>query len=252
MNRNNIFSFLKRVLAFTVIAGLVADSAFASEEKPLNGKPTVADANIAIVLRVVREVQTKRGEEGWKKIDRGYSLNSGDEVETKDASFSVIKFNDGGTVIRVQENSKLVVRGERNAQSMRYDQKNVELNAGRLGFDVRKRPGEQFRFTSPTSVASIKGTSGMFMSSGAGTMLLILEGNADLEASNGKKEKKEVGVGKIGIVNADGSITVRDATANEKKLAESFSQGGDKVKLKFRDKAGNIQEIEVPVPPKQK
>ncbi|NTW50908.1 MAG: hypothetical protein HGB19_14495, partial [Chlorobiales bacterium] len=129
-----------------------------------------------------------------------------------------------------------------------YD-KSVELSVGKLAFNVKKRPNEQFRFTSPTAVATIKGTAGIW----GGNLLIITESGSSpaavLEALSGLKQRVEIFVGETGFVNDDGSVGKRKSSQSDlddaKKGLGEDGQSNKKVIIKFRTKEGDVKEIEV-------
>lgn len=196
-------------------------------------------ADVAIVIKTVKDVQAKTGNAPFKPAQRGQNLNSGDAVKTGEKSFSILRFVDG-SVIRVQENSEIKVRGEKSDGKM---EKTVDINFGKLGFNVKQKPGEQFRFTSPTSVASIKGTTGAYISDSDGSSLTIVEGMGELETRDGKKYT--VGAGETAFVNANGESGKRKATQNELNSASTSTKTGP-FKVRFLDADGNERIIEIP------
>ncbi|MFN3386777.1 MAG: FecR domain-containing protein, partial [Candidatus Thermochlorobacter sp.] len=157
----------KRTLK-TIILGLiafcVAGASTASE------KPKAEGEGVALVIKAVKIVEAREKQEAWRGVQRGQQLNSGTQVRTGEQSFSILKFADN-SVVRVAESSQIVVRGDKDKTNAMN--KTIELNLGKVGFNIKKQgANEQFRFVSPTSVASIKGTSGYF----SPNSLLILEG----------------------------------------------------------------------------
>jgi len=90
-----------------------------------------------------------------------------------------------------------------------------------VGFDIKKqRDGGQFRFSSPVSVASIRGTEGRFVSGGQSDTLTVLEGMVEL--TNGMSlDQIEVRAGFTGISTCDGTIWARLATPDELRVAGS-------------------------------
>lgn len=196
-------------------------------------------ADVAIVIKTVKDVQANSGSTGFKPAKRGQNLNSGDAVKTGEKSFSILRFVDG-SVIRIQENSEVKVRGEKASGKM---EKTVDINLGKLGFNVKQKPGEQFRFTSPTSVASIKGTNGAYTSDSEGSSLTIVEGKGEFETKDGKKY--EVKSGETAFVDEKGQSGKRKATQNELNSATVSTKTGP-FKVRFFDADGNEHIIEIP------
>lgn len=240
MTTSQLNTTMKRAIFGALTLLFCASVATASPNKAKKSEPNRAPvADVAIVIKTVKDVQAKIGNQPFKPAQRGQNLNSGDAVKTGEQSFSILRFVDG-SVIRVQENSEIKVRGEKSDGKM---EKVVDINFGKLGFNVKQKPGEQFRFTSPTSVASIKGTSGAYLSDNEGSSLTIVEGKGELETRDGKKY--EVGAGETAFVNVNGESGKRKATQNELNSASVSSKTGP-FKVRFLDADGNERILEIP------
>ena len=175
---------------------------------------------VAVVSRVVRDVNRKEAHRQWEVARRGEALSSGDKVKTGENSVAVIKFHDH-SLVRVRERSELTII-ETMAESAAS--RSVNLERGGVGFDIKKqRNGGQFRFSSPVSVASIRGTEGRFVSGGQSDTLTVLEGMVEL--TNGMSlDQIEVRAGYTGISTCDGTIWARLATPDELRVAGSAAQ----------------------------
>lgn len=236
----------------------IAPKAATSPAKPTKPaeKPNAETADIAIIARVVKQVDYRQPKTAWMKAERGKRLNSGDDVRTGEASTSILQFVDG-TVVRVQPNSELKVRGEIDQKTSRMD-KGVDITLGKLGFDVRRREGEQFRFSSPTAVASIKGTEGSFAVDPERVVFTVLSSKASsgpaatLELLIGNKQTFNVNVGETVVIDTKtGGANKHATTASELKTAQDAKVSANvedgKIIIRFRTKQGDIKEIEVPV-----
>ena len=131
--------------------------------------------NIALFWVIKNNVQKKVGDSAqgkggnWDKAKKGDLIYGGDFVRTEKESFALIKFNDAST-LRLGPNSEVQVYGDKNPQS-------ANISSGDVGFTLTKRKSGQFEFTTPTSVASIRGTQGILSDSIDGTdFLTIVEG----------------------------------------------------------------------------
>ncbi len=220
------------IIILSLAVALTGSKSFSGET------PKAEPQGVAIVIKAIKVVEAREKQENWKSVQRGQQLNSGTQVRTGAQSFSILKFADN-SVVRVTENSEIVVRGDKSGAGAMS--KTVELNLGKVGFNIKKQgPNEQFRFTSPTSVASIKGTTGYYNP----TSLLILTGSGILSLPDGTGGK-DVGSGEIGeIVN--GQVQVRKATAEEIEDARrALAELNERIIIKLRDANGNIREIEI-------
>jgi hypothetical protein len=236
LNTSSMNRTILSTLALLFSVSLAAANTNKTKSSESNRTPV---ADVAIVIKTVKDVQAKIGNMPFKPAQRGQNLSSGDAVKTGEKSFSILRFVDG-SVIRVQENSEIKVRGEKSDGKM---EKTVDINFGKLGFNVKQKPGEQFRFTSPTSVASIKGTIGAYISDSDGSSLTIVEGMGELETRDGKKYT--VGAGETAFVNANGESGKRKASQNELNSASTSTKTGP-FKVRFLDANGNERILEIP------
>jgi hypothetical protein len=199
-------------------------------------------APIGLLSKVINEVSRKDEKTDWAKASKGDLVATGNRIRTGAKSFALIKFNDN-TMVRVREESEVTLAGSRATGAF---SKSVDLINGAVGFKVqRQRSGEEFRFTSPTSVASVRGTEGFFATSAAGDTLTIIKGLVGLKNSS-SQTSVEVGEGFTGISNPDGSVTSREATREERRKAMDALRTGDRprqLKLQLKTPDGGKQEL---------
>jgi hypothetical protein len=199
---------------------------------------------VALIAKIIQDVTTKSVAADWKKADKGEALISGDQVQTGVKSLAVVKFIDN-SIVRVRERSQLTVVGLSGSPKMLS--KTIELSNGAIGFEVKKQKlNEQFRFTSPTSVASIRGTMGKLSGGTGHDTLVITEGLVNFLNSSSNKDV-DVPAGYIAFSNDDGTITVRQATEQELADANSAATGGslNDLNLELRDSKGNKKELKL-------
>jgi hypothetical protein len=197
---------------------------------------------IALITKIIPEVSKKSVSTDWGKATKGEMLVSGDQVRTEKSSLAIIKFLDN-SIVRVRELSDLTINGEVNGGKFT---KSVRLGGGAVGFEVRKQIDEQFRLTSPTSVASIRGTKGKWSGGHGNDTLVVIEGLVNLRNLNSNKDV-DVGEGNIGFSNEDGSVTSRQATAEELADAGNAVTTGstNELKLEFKDPQGNKKQLKL-------
>lgn len=199
--------------------------------------------SMALVFKIVQDVTKKTSTADWTKALKGENLASGDQVKTGTRSLAIVKFLDN-SILRVREQSVLTVSGEgsRGAQV-----KTIQLEAGAFGFDVKKqRQNEQFRLTSPTSVASIRGTKGKWCGGTGKDTLVVGEGLVNLKNMVSNKDL-DVPAGFIGFSNDDGSLSSRRATTEELADANTAATGGsqNELNLELKDAKGNRKELKL-------
>ncbi len=176
----------------------------------------------ATVIKVIRSVDKKAPATGWQKTVLGEQLRSGYQLRTEKLSFAMIKFPDD-TKIVVRENSILTVTAK--VQGRQVLDRSVYMEKGQVAFDVKKQATEQFRFSSPISVASIRGTQGGYVSGSDSTdQLIINEGLATL-TNLLSHLSKDVATGQIGITYGNGQIDVQRSNPNQQQLGNLNNTG---------------------------
>jgi len=137
------------LVVIVIVAALLAAPAWNFQDK----KPIAA-----YIVKVVKDVERRASTtSGWSKAMLLSELKAGYEVRTQDKSFAMIKFADESTV-RLREKSIITIQGE--VSGNKILNRDVFIERGRAVFNIKKQETEQFRFTSPISVASIRGTEG--------------------------------------------------------------------------------------------
>jgi len=199
--------------------------------------------SVGLVSKVVYDVTRKELESEWQKAIRGETLASGDRVKTGERSLAVIKFKDN-SLVRVRELSELTVTG---SMSGRAFSKEVRIDKGVIGFTIQKqKPEEEFRFTSPTSVASIRGTGGSYSRQASDT-LIVTEG-AILFTNTVSDQSVMVEAGFTGISGSDGTISTRPSTPDERRSALDASRIGEqdnKLEFELRDRQGDRKQLRI-------
>jgi hypothetical protein len=209
------------------------------------GVAIAADPGVPIGLlsKVILDVTWKESSKQWEKASRGQMLATGDMVRTGPSSLAIIKFKDN-SLVHLRERSELTVTGTTKSGSF---SKAVEIQTGVVGFNVAKqRAGEEFRFTSPTSVASIRGTSGALNATSTADTLVVIEGTIKL--TNKKSSRAlDVGAGFTGISTPNGSLISRASTPQERKMAADALLDGQtkKLELELRNPQGKTSRLRI-------
>ncbi len=111
--------------------------------------------NIAVVIRVRGDVQvTPANSLKAVPVRKGQVLKSGDKLQTGDKSFCSIKFLDDRSLLRIKQNSTCTIQGKRKEKAI---EKNILAEVGSFFLSLF-RQRENLKVTTPTSVASVKGT----------------------------------------------------------------------------------------------
>ncbi len=197
-----------------------------------------APSNVALFWIIKNSVEKKQSNQDWQNAKKGELIYGGDLVRTQKESFALIKFNDAST-LRLGPNAEVQVYGENNPSS-------ANVSSGDVDFTMTKRKTKPFEFTTPTSVASIRGTQGLLVVQLDGTdFLTILEG---LVRFSNKYSNRfvDVGAGQTSESLKDGNINVHNSTQNDlNRLTQLNNQFGQKheLKIQFRGSDGQMHEI---------
>jgi len=176
--------------------------------------PNSDDTPVALVKKIIKNVTYKKaGQDDWATARTGLPLVNGEEVKTGSNSLALILFTDGSGLLKVQPNSILKVYGEFENKKIN---KNTFIDKGSVGFDVNKQEDEEFKFTTPTAVASVRGTEGLFEVADNGESVMVLKsGSVELQTKTGKKVT--LTAGNTAVFDLEGNATVAPSTEDDKK-----------------------------------
>jgi hypothetical protein len=180
----------------------------------------------AYIIKVIRDVNMKSPTTGWQKAIPLSQLKSGYEVKTDKSSLAMILFADQSKLI-LREKSIVTIKGE--VKGKEIISRSVHMDRGEMIFNVKKAETEQFRFSSPISVASIRGTRGSYVSGGWVDSLTILDGLTDLTNSLSGKTGS-VATGQTGVADSSGNFSVHqasDQSLNTIRNGENVGTGSD-------------------------
>lgn len=167
---------------------------------------------VALVQKVVKDVQHQHLEMDWEDSNPGIPLKDGEKVKTGIKSLALIKFLDG-SLIRVREKTELDIYGKKDGKAQNT---NTVLASGEINFDVKKQGDDEFTFTTPTGIASIRGTGGFIQVPDETVSIFILEtGIMELTATQGAKNRGTLTAGKTAKIGTDGNVDINDSTQDD-------------------------------------
>ena len=200
---------MKRTL-FSILACIILASLIVGFGPPAERKP------IAQAVKLIHDVNKKTPEIDWASVKKGDFLASGDQVRTEKNSIAIVRFLDG-SLLRVRESSELKLLGE--VKDGKFN-KTVNVTRGEFTFDIQHQTNEAFTFSSPTSVAAIRGTEGVMGHDDNGDVLTVVEGLVNfLNAFS--NQSVNIGTGQTGVSNNDGTISVHQSTPGESSSAQA-------------------------------
>lgn len=217
--------------------------AFNLEEKKNNDgqKLSPSDNPIALVKKVHKDVNYRKNadQSEWEKAIIGLILSDGNEIKTGVKSLALILFTDGSGLLRVRENSILHIYGEKKDKKLNKD---AFIQKGLIGFDVNKQSeDEEFKFTTPTVVASIRGTSGFLEYDEDSTFTMSLDlGNALLNFTGPQGGQGTLSSGNTVVITSDGNFQFRQQSQDDKDKSNMTRQSNVK-KLILKTNQGDYE-----------
>ncbi len=148
-------------------------------------------------------------------------LLSRDLIETGSDSYVDLVFEDRAT-IRIGENTKIVLE-KASISSASGETSEIEwgLEKGSIISSVtRASEKEKYTITTPTSVASVRGTDFAVDSDPEQNSVAVADGAVEMESKE-SGEKQVIEAGNVGSVTSDGQLEVRNAT---KEIMENIRQ----------------------------
>ena len=216
-----------RVVKYSLFVLIFTSLIFAQAKNP-----------VALVRKAIKGVKHENIEKIIKDAKPGTPLLDGELIKTGFKSLALVKFLDG-SLIRVRENSSLTIHGKREGKKQIA---NTVVHSGELNFDVNKQEEDEFKFTTPTGIASIRGTVGNIEVTEEMTTFLLESGRVDLEATQGDKESGTLTPGKFAKIGINGKIEFGDLTNEQKKKIRNAKM--TKVKKLIIETENGIYEIE--------
>ena len=114
--------------------------------------------SIAVTTKSKGDVKYKKysEKETTVSLSIGSELFNDDFIKTGLDGFVKFSYLDDGTTIKVHKNSELYIRGLSDSKVIN---KRLNIGNGLIKLDVSKQKKDEFTIVTPTSVASVKGTS---------------------------------------------------------------------------------------------
>ncbi len=154
-------------------------------------------------------------------IYKGLGLYGDDRIRTGDNGFSIYRYLDDASSIKILKNSDIRIEGRIKSRSI---VKNVEVNNGILNFNIDNQADEYFTIVTPTSVATVKGTEFWLICNGPeGDKFLGVEGEVEV---------KNIESGRVVMLTEDaqvlstsnGNISSQNMSTQELEQIENLEQ----------------------------
>lgn len=160
----------------------------------------------------------KAGKENWVGLRVGRTVIEKDRIRTALESETVLELSEG-SVLTVAELSD--VRLEANLLDNAKKLVAVDIQSGKVLFDIQRQPGREFQFKTGNATAAIRGTAGFVGSMNGQTVASLKEGK--VEVSNKAGVTKSVGKNQTLLVDTAGSAKVLElASSGTEALANAI------------------------------
>ena len=160
---------------------------------------------IAVATKVKGDVELMKVEtDNFLGLNPGTILSDGDKIRTGKSGFAAIIFIDDKSILKIKENSEVVLTGQRTAASI---SKKINMDGGTIRATITKQ-NTDFIIQTPTSVASVKGTDfWMITDPIAGDQIIAIEGIIGL-VNIETGQAVDVTEGMTGLSTPDGQTSV--------------------------------------------
>jgi len=157
------------------------------------------------------------------KLNAGSELFNNDLIKTGSDGFVKFTYLDDGTTIKINNDSELYVRGQVSGKNIN---KRINMSNGLIKLDVSKQNQDEFVIITPTSVASVKGTSFILNSQEDGDSFYGYEGVVEVlnkESNQVVRLSKNLKI----VSKPDGGINSQIITQEDGNMLESFIELDD-------------------------
>ena len=200
-------------------------------------------SKVAIAIKIKGDVSVLyKGLNLEQVLKPGSPLSHQDKIKTGKDGYIALMYLDDKTVVKMLGNSDLTIMGDRSGNKIN---KSLDIKYGKIAANVKPQKGKEFRISTPTSVASVKGTEFAIQSDpSSGDSFTLIEGLIQVTNSI-TGESTQVQEGETAISTPDGSLNVAETTSDDLDGFEEASIEPPTQELRFEveDENGNIKEI---------
>ena len=202
-----------------------------------------SSSKVAIAIKTKGDVSViYKGLNSEQVLKPGSPLSNQDKIKTGKNGYIALMYLDDKTVVKMLDNSELTIMGDRSGNKIN---KSLDIKYGRVAANVKPQKGKEFRISTPTSVASVKGTEFAIQSDpSSGDSFTLIEGLIQVTNSI-TGESTQVQEGETAVSTPDGSLDVAETTSDDLDGFEEASMEPPTQELRFEveDENGNIKEI---------
>jgi len=182
-----------------------------------------SDETLGLVTKTKGKVEYQKfsDKKFTTNIYKGLGLYGDDRIRTGDNGFSIYRYLDDASSIKILKNSDIRIEGRIKSRSI---VKNVEINNGVLNFDIDDQADEYFTIVTPTSVATVKGTEFWLICNGPeGDKFFGVEGEVEIKNIESGRIVLLIEDSQV-ISTSNGTISSQNMTSQELEQIQDLEQ----------------------------
>ncbi|MCH7731343.1 MAG: FecR domain-containing protein [Candidatus Marinimicrobia bacterium] len=191
---------------------------------------------IAVVTKVKGTVELRKSGSNFKLVTPGIVLFDQDFIKTGSDGFMVMVYLDDKSMLKIKQNTNLQISGTRKGKGI---SKKIDMIVGTLKAEISKERRGDFIISTPTTVASVKGTIFWFISNPLfGDQVIGLEGLIELQNLI-SGEVIIVGAGMTGISTPTGDLELQETIDSD--IPEDEDEAEEEInelKVRLKDAFG--------------
>lgn len=154
-------------------------------------------------------------------VKKGLGLYGNDQIRTGDNGFSIYRYLDDASSIKILKNSEVIIQGRVDSRKIT---KNIEVSNGLLNFNIDKQNDGYFTVITPTSVATVKGTEFWLICNGVeGDKFLGVEGSVEIKNIQ-SGQKVILGENSTVVSTSSGNIVTQTMTADDFEQVDELNE----------------------------
>ncbi|MFH1862583.1 MAG: FecR domain-containing protein [bacterium] len=205
----------------------------------LIGNSWAVDAFVAVAMKVVPPVfiQSAANPDEQVPLQKDIKLYPGDRIICGDSGEASLIFADSAVEVKLLSGTELTLQGQRTDTKL---VKRLFIQIGRLLTKVRT--GEM-EVVTPTTVASVKGTSWWtWVDLSTLTKIIVLEGEVQVQ-NRVSGAAQSVSAGNTAVSEADGELDVKPTKDSELPDDSGMQQGS--LEIEFEDESGQKRTLTI-------
>ena len=172
----------------------------------------------------------------------GYPIRNDDWVQTGHESWTAVVFVDDNSQLKIIANTEVQIKTIENQTGSLA--KRISMELGKIKATVTKSGEQDFVISTPTSIASVKGTEFWVQSNREGDVFVILSGEVEIKNQISGRTQR-VNINETCYSNKDGTtrvdITQPEMIPNDPE--ETGDTGNNKLIIPLKDELGRKKDI---------